>query len=240
MTPAPAYRSRADAGDDHGQPVRSGRRRRRAARTTGRRRAAARSGRRRSQARPRSRPCRGSRGCGAPPTSRAKSTASDALSHGAQTGAHSTSTGTPGPVSASPGWKTRVSPGRDEVARVVEARQLGMDHRVQLPDRPHRQPGVDLLPRRRRPEPLGQVGCVLADPRGHRLDGEDRRVGRSQVVGQVVVGVLVGDEHRGGAVDCLRLGPLARIDHQRRAVVLEPDARVSELRDPHSANLRRP
>ena len=60
---------------------------------------------------------------------------------------------------------------------------------------------------------------------------------RAQVVGQVVVGVLVGDQHRVRAVDGLGIGEHPGVDDDHRAVVLDPDAGMPELRDPHAASL---
>ncbi len=108
-----------------------------------------------------------------------------------------------------------------------------MDDRVQVADRAHRQTGVELLPRRHDGEPLREVGRVDADQLGHRQDGEHRRLRGTQMVDLVVVGVLVGDEHRGCSLDRLRLGPAAGVDDQRHAVVLNPDARVPAFCDPH-------
>ena len=57
---------------------------------------------------------------------------------------------------------------------------------------------------------------------------------RPEVVGQVVVGVLVGDQHRVGAVEGPDVGEHPRVEHHGRAVVLDPDAGMAELRDPHA------
>jgi len=59
-----------------------------------------------------------------------------------------------------------------------------------------------------------------------------------EVVGQVVVGVQVSDEHGRGAVNGVRLGEHPRVDHERHSVVLDPDAGVAELRDAHAVEPR--
>jgi len=55
-----------------------------------------------------------------------------------------------------------------------------------------------------------------------------------------VVRVLVGDQHRGGPVQGGgRVAPAARVDDQDRAVLVQPDARVPELGEPHQATIQR-
>ncbi|MEJ7795848.1 MAG: hypothetical protein WKF50_09865 [Nocardioides sp.] len=130
------------------------------------------------------------------PTARAKSTASDALSHGADTGAHTTSTGRPGPVSASPGWKSERSPAVTTYPELWNRWQVRVDDGVQLGDRTHRQTGVELLPRCHDGQSFGEDGGVGADQLGHRRDGEHGCRRGPQMIEQVVVRVLVGDEHR--------------------------------------------
>ena len=109
-----------------------------------------------------------------------------------------------------------------------------MDDGVQLAHRAHRQAGVERLTRPHHREPLGDRGRVLADLRRDRLDRQDRGVGRLQMRREVVVRVLVGDQHGVDAVDGGRVGEHAGIDDDRRAVVLDPDAGVAELGDPHA------
>ncbi|GAB7005868.1 hypothetical protein JCM18899A_33410 [Nocardioides sp. AN3] len=52
-----------------------------------------------------------------------------------------------------------------------------------------------------------------------------------------MIGVLVRDEDGIGAGEGLGVGEHAGVEHQRGAVVLEPDAGVAELRDPHERSL---
>ena len=102
-----------------------------------------------------------------------------------------------------------VDPGARDVedeAAVGEPRQVGVDDRVQLADRRGREADVDLLAGRDDLHPLGHRGVRVGDLGAHRLDGEDRRVGGAQVADVEVVDVLVGDQHRGRAVDGLPLG----------------------------------
>ena len=108
---------------------------------------------------------------------------------------------------------------------------------MQLADHPHRETGLERLPRRDHGHPFDDVRGVLADLRLDGGDGEDRRVGTAQQVG-VVVRVLVGDQHRAGAVHRLGVGEHARVDDDAAAVVLEPDAGVTELGDPHGPQPR--
>ena len=54
--------------------------------------------------------------------------------------------------------------GRDDVAGVVEPRELGVDHRVQLADHAHREAEVEALAGRHDGDALGDVRGVLADP----------------------------------------------------------------------------
>jgi hypothetical protein len=84
-------------------------------------------------------------------------------------------------------------------------------------------------------------GELLAGPdRGdlHAVDvGVGRRVHRHPEAGQPervdVVGVLVGDQHRVGAGQRPRLAPLARVDDQDAAVLLDPHAGMRVLGDLH-------
>jgi hypothetical protein len=55
------------------------------------------------------------------------------------------------------------------------------------------------------------------------------------VVGVDVVGVLVGDEHRVGSGEGLAAREHPRVQQQGDAVVLDPHARVAELREAHGA-----
>jgi hypothetical protein len=54
-----------------------------------------------------------------------------------------------------------------------------------------------------------------------------------QGVGVKVVGVLVGHEHSGCSGQRVRAGPYAWIDDQRPAVLAQPDAGVTKLRELH-------
>ena len=78
-------------------------------------------------------------------------------------------------------------------------------------------------------------GASAASCVGDLADGEDRRVGGAQVLGMQVVGVDVGDQHRGRAVHRLGFGEDARVEDDDVALVLDPDAGVAELGDPHVA-----
>jgi hypothetical protein len=127
----------------------------------------------------------------------------------------------------------------EDVAGVVEARQVGMDHGVQLADRLGRDAGVERLSRADDRDPLADLGRVLADLRRDRGDREHRGIGAGQRVGQVMVGVLVGDHHRVGPVDRLRVGEHPGVEDDHLPVVLEPDAGVAELGDPHDCQPRR-
>ena len=89
-----------------------------------------------------------------------------------------------------------------------------------------------------RGNPLGDVRRLVADLVREVDHGENRSVRGPEVVGQVVVGVQVGDEHGRGAVNGLRLGEHPRVDHERHPVVLDPDAGVAELRDSHAVEPR--
>ncbi len=53
-----------------------------------------------------------------------------------------------------------------------------------------------------------------------------------------VVGVLVGDEHRVGPVERLRLAEVAGVDDDDPSVAVDPYARVTELGDPHGTQTR--
>ncbi|GAA5023729.1 hypothetical protein GCM10023317_68940 [Actinopolymorpha pittospori] len=53
-----------------------------------------------------------------------------------------------------------------------------------------------------------------------------------------VVGVLVGDQYRLGAVQGLLLAERAGIDHERPVVLLQPDQGMGELHDAHGAESR--
>ena len=109
-----------------------------------------------------------------------------------------------------------------------------------LPHHLDRQPGhVEALPGAYDGDALGDVGRLLAQQPGHRLDRPDRRVGAAQQVGVDVVGVLVGDEDAGGAVERLGLAEDPGIEDDDRPVVLDAHAGVTELRDPHPATVGR-
>ena len=114
-----------------------------------------------------------------------------------------------------------------------------MDHRVQLTERGHRDPDVDLLPRRDDLHPLGDRRVLFGDLFPDRLDGVHRRVARGQVLDVQVVGVLVRDEYGGRTLDGFPLREGARIQHHDVVVVLDADAGVAELGDPHGPNLVR-
>ncbi len=105
---------------------------------------------------------------------------------------------------------------------------------MELTDGPHGDPDVEALLGSHDPHPLQQVRRVLADAGGNRGDGEDRGVAGAQVVGQVVVGVLVGDEHGSGSVDGLRVGEDTGVEDDHRTLVLDAHAGMAELRDPHA------
>ena len=75
-------------------------------------------------------------------------------------------------------------------------------------------------------DPLATLGSASRICFGDRRDRADRGVGRAQVVDRPVVGVLVGDEHRGHPVERLALRPDARVDHDVPAVVA--DSRTQE------------
>jgi hypothetical protein len=130
-------------------------------------------------------------------------------------------------------------PEGEEVPGVEETRQVGMDHGVELADGHGRDAGVELLAGAHHGDPLRDRGRVVADPRCDRVDGEHGGVGPGEMVGQVVIGVLVGDHHRIRAVDGLRVGEHPGVHHDDLPVVLQPDAGVPELRDPHGLSLGR-
>ena len=58
----------------------------------------------------------------------------------------------------------------------------------------------------------------------------------SRLSGEVVVGVLVGDQHGVRAVDGLGVGEDAGVEDDRGAVVLDADTGMAELRDPHGSH----
>ena len=126
----------------------------------------------------------------------------------------------------------------EEVAAVVDARDLLVDDRMELADGGDRDARVERLPRRDPAYALGEVGRLGGEHVGHGVGRPDVRVGAAQVVGGPVVGMLVGDEHGGRAVGGAGVGEDARIDDDDHTVVLDPHARVPELRDPHGVQTR--
>ena len=130
------------------------------------------------------------------------------------------------------GVEDRLAIDVEEVAAVVEVRQALVDHRVLLADHRDRQ-AVDLLARVHDGGPRVGLRRLLADLRRDRRDRVDRRVGGQQVVGRVVVRMLVGDQDRGRTVNRLAFAEAARVDDQALVVVLDPDACMAELREPH-------
>jgi hypothetical protein len=129
----------------------------------------------------------------------------------------------------------RVAQG-EQVAGVRDPGDLGVDDRVQLAHTSHRHAHVEARPGLDHGHPLGEVGRALPQLRCDRLDRVDRRVGGRQVVGVEVVRVLVGDEHRRGAVNGLGIGEDPGVDDHHRPVVLQSHTGVAELRDPHASH----
>ena len=85
---------------------------------------------------------------------------------------------------------------------------------------------------------LRDIRCVGRELVGDLADGEDRGVGGAQVVRVQVVGVDVGHQHRGRAVHRVGLGEDARVEDHDAPLVLDPDAGVAELGDPHGPDAR--
>jgi len=112
-----------------------------------------------------------------------------------------------------------------------------VDDVVHLADRAHRQPGIEGRARRDDTRPLRDVGGIRGQLLGDLSDGEHRSVGGPEVVGIEMVGVDVGDQDRGGTVDRLALGEHAGVEDEHLTVVLDPDAGVAELRDPHAPSV---
>jgi EmrB/QacA subfamily drug resistance transporter len=86
---------------------------------------------------------------------------------------------------------------------------------------------------------LAELGADrLVGPQGHAGIAGQRGADRVRVQ---VVRVLVGDHDRGGAVQGGgRVAPAARVDDQGGAVLLQPDARVPELGEPHGLTIQWP
>ena len=151
----------------------------RGGRTPGPRRAAGRDARPRCAGRPRSRPGRGSRGCCGAPTRRAKSTASDALQprrrddHAENVDRHV------GRGQGVAGVEERGVAGGDHEAAVATRGRSGWITACRSPDRPDREPRVDVLAGRHHGDPLDQVRGVrrgsARPPR--RWSGSARRCG---------------------------------------------------------------
>src|SRR5215472_3507046 len=90
--------------------------------------------------------------------------------------------------------------------------------------------------------PVAEPGELRADrlvgPQGHAGVAGQRGADR---VGVQVVRVLVGDQHGGGPVQGGgRVAPAARVDDQGGAVLVQPDAGVPELGEPHQATILNP
>jgi len=89
--------------------------------------------------------------------------------------------------------------------------------------------------------PVAERGELRADrlvgPQGHARVAGERGADRVRVE---VVRVLVGDQDRAGpGQHGGRVGERTRVDDQGGAVLVQPDARVSELGHPHQATIQR-
>ena len=129
--------------------------------------------------------------------------------------------------------------GLQDVAGVVEAVVVGVDHRVLL--------AHDLDRRARDLEPvtgtydrdaLGDLGGLLAQQALDRGDRPDRHVGAAEVVGMDVVGVLVGDQDGVRTVQRTGVGEHPGSSDDDAAVGLDPHAGMAELGDPHAVQTR--
>jgi hypothetical protein len=129
----------------------------------------------------------------------------------------------------------------DEEAGVGHQRDVGVDERVLTAVDVHVEPGdrqgvavTHLV------YPVAEAAELIAHrpvcPQRKARIGGQRGADR---VGVEVIWVFVGDEDRGGACQGRgRVGERARVDDQDRAVLLQPDAGVAELGEPHRGTSR--
>ena len=132
----------------------------------------------------------------------------------------------------------------DHEAGVLDHRDVPVQGRVQVPVGVHVEPGGG-----ERVPLVHHVHLLAAEPgelAGHRGVGPQlqARVGGergAQAIGVEVVEVLVRDQHRAGPFQRPRHAPGRGVDDQRGPVLLQPDAGVLKLRQPHefSPDIRR-
>ena len=137
------------------------------------------------------------------------------------------------------GVEQRPVAGGHDVPGVVEARQVGVDHGVQLADGAYVEAGVELLAGRDDRDPLApgpgaseRIRSATAPIVKTGASAARRWSTRKWSGCSWVMSTAVAPSTASGPVQT------PGIDHQRHALVLDPDARVPELRDPHPANVR--
>ena len=86
------------------------------------------------------------------------------------------------------------------------------------------------------------LASELREPASHALAGPQAQAGVSSQCGAhgilvEMIDVLVGDEHRRRLGKDVRARPDARVDDEPGAVLLQPDARMTELREEHEPSV---